>query len=1087
MSIPNTEMEFTKNYTTNNMFRTYFTGTNDTDTTNKKKQKKVNNSLRLFAWCHEDQLCSLGDMWGSNSSSSHHKQYDVETVNDDYESSSSYYEEDKKVDDSIESAIQRHNQRKDHSLTQKFVAQSKPKQTSVVHTSISTAATAVIQNTTLRHAATAAAAAAMEETKMEETKMDEAQRALDWIQDPQSHKGSLMTDSCSSSNSILAVPSPTESQPQHQQEENKQDNVPQTHAEFTCDPSKHQVEEKDEDEHDPNADVAFSYWKKVDQKVTAQKHQLQQKHQLETQTLQHQNQEQESLLQSRLQTMFPNFVAATPSQVVIAPDRSDIEFEQQELEEEQQREFDQKEAELELLQSAIHKRLTPSMPNNDTSTTTSATTSTTNTSSTETNNTRTRLERKLEGGKSPNVGTPPNKVEEHAEPEESVQEQEPTTTTYSSLEHVQVQQEKVDDTRVPPLPQSLEDAVAPKAESSEEHKQHMLESPDRDNAHSLRPNQRLRPIQCKIELPKEPRRDAEKEKRLAEEKQLRDQFKAARLKALMEQQNSFSTLDDLSAATPSSAKTTETSQTTQTTQTTSSSRASSVPPTIRQLPPRRRRGESAKLAAKRKELEWKWNSAKKPIQDLERKELAKLAQTNKFPTTKQEQERDGKWLMDYKPLVEEQLQLPSGTPPKQKVWSKKKPGTMTTTITPTTTAASAPTIVSIDDNDGESPKSRLSELVERQRAMQARHQKRKITQGKWENRNNDKSTASSAQSPPPAVAQTPPGPSMSSVNQQQQQQQQEEAKASTVITPERELASGFNTRVSGNLEQQRSKDLEGKAVVTPERQLKASRPGVTGFWEQKRSNEDSKQRRKDMQEKWNVGVQGKSSPSQEEDKPVSKIEAKRRELAEKRKEFERLKREASNRLEQEMLGYPDAEEEAKAPAVDTKHLVGQFEGLRTRSTSKNTANTTTKPESPLPLDGSGHIYKCPPSRQMADWKQKELDRRNTEYQTYLPQFDRTKSHEVASSIAWPDLECGPQTPLPTQIRTVDEARSDHSVPEKDVTRKQQLRRAWRHRAWKAIDKVDHVGKDRQSKELGTAAVQLVMENSSKYAMQTEQF
>jgi hypothetical protein len=69
MSIPNIEMEFTKNYTTNNMFRTHFTGIDDTDTTKKKKQKKVNNSLGLFACCHGDQLCSLGDMWGSNSNS----------------------------------------------------------------------------------------------------------------------------------------------------------------------------------------------------------------------------------------------------------------------------------------------------------------------------------------------------------------------------------------------------------------------------------------------------------------------------------------------------------------------------------------------------------------------------------------------------------------------------------------------------------------------------------------------------------------------------------------------------------------------------------------------------------------------------------------------------------------------------------------------------------------------------------------------------------------------------------------------------------------------------------------------------------
>jgi hypothetical protein len=1074
MSIPNIEMEFTKNYTTNNMFRTHFTGIDDTDTTKKKKQKKVNNSLGLFACCHGDQLCSLGDMWGSNSNSrrSHYKQYDVETVDDNDECSSVDYAT---VDDSIESAIQRHNQRKDHSLTQKFVAQSKPKQTSVVHTSISTAATAVIQNTTLRHAAAAAAAAAMEETKM-----DEAQRALDWIQDPQSHKGRLTADSSISSNSILAVPPPTESQPQHQQEENKQDNVPQTHTELTSDPSKPQVE--DEDEQDPSADVAFSYWKKVDQKVAAQKHKLQQKHQLETQTLQHQKQEQENLLQSRLQTMFPDFVAAMPPHVVIAPDRSEIELEQQELEEEQQREFGQKEAELEVLQSAIHKRLTPSMPNNHTTTATATATTT------ETNNTKTRLERKLEGGKTPNVGTPPNKVqEEHAVPEVSVQEQEPTTTTYSSPEHVQVRRKKIDETRVPPLPPSLEAAVPPKAESSEEHKQHMLESPDRDNAHSLRPNQRLQPIQCKIEIPKESPRDAEKEKRMAEEKRLRDQFKAARLKALVEQQNSFSTLDDLSTATPSSAKTTETSQTTQTT---SSSRASSLPPTITQLPPRRRRGESAKLAAKRKELEWKWNSAKKPIQDLEQKQLAKSAKTKKLPTTKQEQEPDGKWLMDYKPLVEEQLQPRSGTPPKQKVWSKKKLGTMTTT---TTTAASAPTIGSIDDNDGKSPKSRLSELVERQREMQARHQNRKTMQGKWENRSNEESTASSAQSPPAAVAQTPPGPSMSSVNQrQQQQQQEEEEKASMVITPERESASELKTRFSGYLELQRSKDLEGKAVVTPERPLKASPPCVTGFWEQKRSNEEGKQKRRDMREKWMAGVRGKSSPAQEEDKPVSKIEAKRRELAEKRKEFEKQKREASNRLEQELLGYPDAdtllEEEAKAPAVDTKHLVGKFEGLGTRSTSKNTAVTTTKAESPLPLDGFGPIQKFPPSRQMADWKQKELDRRNTEYQTsLLQQFDRTKSHEVASSTAWPDLVSEPQTPLPPQSQTDDEARSDHSVPEKDITRKQQLSRAWRHRAWKAIDKVDHVVKDRQSKELGTAAVQLVMENSSKYAVQTEQF
>lgn len=1075
------------------MFRDYFSS----EEKNKKHQGKVNNnsssSLRMFDCCHAtDPLCSLGDVWGGSSptdrrSRRSRRSYDVETVGEDESHSYDSYsydnsEEESKlvdcVDDSMDAAIQR-QRRNDHSLTEKFISQTNPARSRTTRASsltISTAPTAVIENTTtLRNAANAAAirvAAAAQQQQQTHNSKDEAQRALDWIQDPLSTKGILKADSTVSSNSILAtVPPPQTATIATAQEQTAEPEIQTKEiASPTPAPAAAAVEYVEEDP------AAFSYWKKLDEKVKAQKQDLQSKQKQESQSLQQKKEEQANLAHSRLENMFPMFVAATGPPVAIEMNEdSDIEVEQKELETEHARELQQKEAELEIFQSAVHKRLKRSskpLPK-----------------IAETITTTTRLERKLEGDKwTQKLHALPPLLERMLEEEgskstksqsiqEEVDEHDEEETAVVSAVTEPLQQESslsgrqeaerpvhVDESRVPPLPRSLDAGLPPRAESSEEHKQHLLESPDRANEFSLRPNQRLRPIQCKIELPKKSPKDEAKELRMAEEKRLRDEFKAARLKALVEQQQS----DDLSTATPSSAKTTATSQTTQTTQTSTSS--TSLPPTIMQLPARRRRGESAKLAAKRKELEWKWNSSKKPVEQVEQEQLTKamnptrkLSQRQQPQQSQQPQQQDGKWLMDYKPGMEEAPQ--TSTPP-PKVWSKTKvgavsPTTMTTTPITTTT-----------DNVETPPKSRVSELVARQRALHERIQNRKSMQAKWENRQES--------AKPAVVAQVPSTPTMSV--EQQVEEEKASTVASTTITPDRETASQVKLRFSGYLEQQQTMKEEKVAVVTPEPAI-VSTPRVTGFWQHKVSNEESKQKRKEMQEKWNAGVQGKASPSQEEEvkKPLSRIEAKRKELAEKRKAFEKQKAEVSKRQAQELMGYEaDTLLEEENEKVNTKQLVGRFEGL---GTNKKTGSNHTKAVSSAPSDGCGPVRKLAPSRQMADWKQKELDRRNTEY---LSKVGRTESREVASSVAWPDLVNPTPTTHPLATPIADGARSDHSVPEKDITRKQQLRQAWRHRAWKAIDKVDHVAKDRQSQQLGTAAVQLVLGNSAQQAVMAEQ-
>eukprot|EP00980_Cylindrotheca_fusiformis_P030664 scaffold25190_cov137-Cylindrotheca_fusiformis.AAC.4 len=643
--------------------------------------------------------------------------------------------------------------------------------------------------------------------------------------------------------------------------------------------------------------------------------------------------------------------------------------------------------------------------------------------------------------------------------------------------------DEVDDCWVLPLLQEDSGAPPPTTESAELHRQHLLESPDLDNAQSLRPNQRLQPIHCRIELPKVSPRDEEKERRMAAEKKFREEFKAARLKALMaELQQHEKVLDDLSTGTISSSKTAATSQTTQLWTSSSSSSTSCdsscnvsrespmLLPTITHVPNAHRtttgvkRGESAKLAAKRKELESKWKTAKTKtavadamiVQQQPPKSPAIQAA---LPSSNQQQ--DGKWLMDYKPVVGRKSQsLCITPPPNNKVGSKKN----VSIVTPSPPVVAVSSTVINDTTIGETKLS-VSEMVARKNLadrkkeiIQERSQKKKNMQAKWEQRLHSEEQTTKATPPIPprramvVTARSTSKPSSSvGGGQQQQQQQQHSEQSSTVTTgslaPDHETVSQIKLRFSGFLEQH--SDKAATAVTQSHQQRKANQPPrVMGFWEQKVSDVDSKTNSKAV------------AAMEVEGKPLSKLDAKRLELAEQRKSYEKHKAEASKRLEQELLAYcPSLDEELKAKkaaVVDTQQLVGKFESLATMTTT----NKNQKKEN----DGF-RVRTVSNYRLMADWKQKELDRRNNEY---IQGYGGTDPYDAASSVAWPAMQVLPPIPATSKFAMGEEeekkekmdddtAGSDHSVAEKDLSRKQKLRQAWRHRAWKTIDKVDHGG------------------------------
>ncbi|CAJ1929356.1 unnamed protein product [Cylindrotheca closterium] len=939
------------------------------------------------------------------------------------------------------------------------------------------------------------------------------------------------------------------------------------------------------------------HWKKMDDKVQAERKQLQAKHELEAAALLIKKQEQDELLQQRLKMFGPSSGdhSMNLNLSAIPTDGSEHDHQTLVLQHEQHVEVNQKEHELELLQGAIHKRLALSP------------------SAQERKEKRLQIQQEIASKRLSVQEKEQEWLEAFKKRQAEIQREEellkkqldetiqasnslplvPTTTrttannsnldSSSSLKSNGSSSSKSTEAKrpvvkfasaqdgVPRLPPSLDSETAPPAKTREEHKQQITSSFDSEDQASLEPNPRLKPIQCKVERrPASPAVDEKREKQLIEQRRMREEFKASRLAALggsstnliipgqeqesssnskkeegdgdakskaskddsksssqdsppsMLQQNeltlgsqSFSNMDDISVLTPTSTKTMETTQTTQTAksaQTNASKKSTSIslpskgssrtpimPPSMKDLQGGKKRGESARLAAKRKELEWMWNAAKVPLEQLEEEQRLKQKK-NKVKKLTIASPPGGlgeasvgsnstggsskKRVVEYAPGVTPVDRMPA------KVWTKKKGGSVTTTTTASTTTSSE-----ADDNrrdlllDKPPPKNRVSQLVKKQRELSERHRRNSLLR-------DGRRSPSVSVVPEEASVVTKEAMSVSSENPNVSFSTQTCTAPTTdemnMVTPEKDtiapsptIATGFDASPS-----------QKAPIVTPENKKSPSR--VMNFWEQKEQEQLAKkaqEARHQKRESWNV----KTSPSKQVpapvnvEKPLSKIELKRRELAAKREAFQKQKEEASKRVEQE-LGFPGSEtnlndfrEEQKK--VDAKELVSKFEELKVVLSSSPSSAKETQPEF---NDGFGAVIRRPPShRCLADRKQRELDRRNQEYLQSLNQFGRSTSQETNSSTAWPDMEPPRRYPLQAKSRVVEEedVQSNESVPEKEITRNQQLRQAWRQRAWKTLDnKVDGDGfPTLASDQLGTKAVQKVLGKNNRLAMLTEQY
>eukprot|EP00526_Cylindrotheca_closterium_P003040 CAMPEP_0113631776 /NCGR_PEP_ID=MMETSP0017_2-20120614/16512_1 /TAXON_ID=2856 /ORGANISM="Cylindrotheca closterium" /LENGTH=1597 /DNA_ID=CAMNT_0000542297 /DNA_START=133 /DNA_END=4923 /DNA_ORIENTATION=+ /assembly_acc=CAM_ASM_000147 len=1039
------------------------------------------------------------------------------------------------------------------------------------------------------------------------------------------------------------------------------------------------IQEATMDTTDNNTDghMPSQHWKKLDDKVQKERMELQAKHEQEAADLLSKKQEQEQLLRQRLQ-MLGGGAGSSSSKgdhsmnldlSAIPTDGSEHAHQTHVLQQEQHVEVNKKEHELELLQGAIHKRLALSP------------------SAQERKAKRQLIQLELKKEKEKLFSKSQQEKEQEwleafKKRQAEIQKEEellkkqldetieasnslpdvPTTAAAnasldssssndgsSSSKNKKNNYNKIptsadskqsvvkfasaaeqEEAAVPPLPPSLDAQQAPPLFQKQEHKQQITSSFDSEDQASLEPNPRLKPIQCKVEMAPFVKVNKEKEKRLAEQKRMRDEFKASRLAALsssklggvvedasssstnnkdpvqallvkddgndaksksskdssssnkssssssqeshpsMLQHNevvalvgsqSFSNLDDISVLTPSSAKTMETAQTTQTTKTaqttaskkstislpllsgtiskgsSNSNRVAVMPPTIQELQGGKKRGESARLSAKRKELEWMWNAAKKPLEQME--EEQRLKQQKKKNVKKLQHKSiaspggleeasvgsnnstrssDSKRVVEYAPGVTPVDRMPA------KVWTKRKGGSVTTATTSSSTSSEG----NVDNrrdllllDKPVAPKNRVSQLVKKQRELSERHRRKSLL------RDHHHSGRRS-----PSVSVVPEEASVVTSTHNNNNTNKEAATSVVSSSAEKVLDVSFSTQATPNkatttttTEEMNVITPEEKDTITPSPRLvsspaektsafvvtpekKKSPPRVMNFWEQKEQEQLAKQtqqERKQKQESWNQKWSSPSKPApvrvekQKPEKPLSKIEIKRRELAAKREAFQKHKEEASKRLEQE-LGAPGSEmnlndsreeEEEEQKQVDAKELVGKFEELKVILSSPPNSAKETQPQF---NDGFASVRRPPAHRCLADRKQRELDRRNEEYLNSLNQFGRSTSQDTNSSTAWPDMDPAPRrNPLQAKSRFVQEeeedAQSNESVPEQEISRNQQLRQAWRQRAWKTIDnKVDGDGfPTLTSDQLGAKAVQKVLgKNNNRLTMLTEQ-
>ncbi|KAL3941573.1 MAG: hypothetical protein SGBAC_004101 [Bacillariaceae sp.] len=1092
-----------------------------------------------------------------------------------------------------------------------------------------------------------------ETSNAESSHGDEAQRAFDWIHDPKQREEVWVKATDSQSIGSRSVRSPKSNDdsssmrsiPFDQAQQNQQEQGSlQSKQQGSQQGSSLQSNQSNQSNHHwssqkstrsssrssrspprkstietPSDHMPSQHWKKLDDKVQAERMELQAKHQLESNALHSKKQEQDELLKQRLK-MFGSPARGQHSMNLdlsaIPTDGSEHAHQTHVLQNEQQHEVEQKEHELEILQGAIHKRLalSPSTQERKWKRQEIKKELASQKSIQEKEAewlaafkkrqaeiqmqddlTKKQLDDTIEASNSLRarlLDEDSSSLKSHESSVSSKKKKTPPSALTTSVNHTTTRRvlfasaaNQGEEDGVPPLPPSLDAANAPPTKSPQDHKQQITSSFDSDDQQSLEPNPRLKPIHCKVEMPTAPVIDEEKTKRLADQKRMRDEFKASRLAALggssskllgedattssspsssnnktdpvqalvqdgedaaksksskdsvkssqdshpsMLQENevtlgsqSFSNMDDISVLTPASTKTMETAQTTQTTKTAqtsaskksaatmpsiagsrSSSKASNrtpvLPPSISELQGGKKRGESARLSAKRKELEWMWNAAKKPLEQLEEEQRLKHKKIKKFSNIASpgglEESSVGsgstngsskKRVVEYGPGVTPVDHMPA------KVWTKKKGGSVTTATTASSTSSEGAENRTNLLLDKPPPKNRVSQLVKKQRELSERHRRKNLL------RDGRRSPSVSVVPEEHSVA-TREAMSVSSLEKQQQLQpdvsfvtQTTPIEEMNVVTPEKDTTtpSPVGTRFVAS--------PSASVVITPDKQKK-SPSRVMNFWEQKEQEQLAKKAQVERQQKRESWNQKWSSPSSskslEPEKPVSKIELKRRELAAKRQAFQKHKEDAAKRLDQE-LGVPGSEcnlndsREEEQKSVDTMELVGKFEELKVVLNSPPKSAKEVQP----PLNAAAFRRQPPAHRCLAERKQKELDRRNQEYLHSLSLVGRSTSHDTNSSTAWPDMEPPHRNPLQARPRFVEEedAQSNESTPEKEITRNQQLRQAWRQRAWQTIDnKVDGDGFPTTaltSEHLGAKAVQKVLGKTNRLSILTEQY
>ena len=271
-----------------------------------------------------------------------------------------------------------------------------------------------------------------------------------------------------------------------------------------------------------------------------------------------------------------------------------------------------------------------------------------------------------------------------------------------------------------------------------------------------------------------------------------------------------------------------------------------------------------------------------------------------------------------------------------------------------------------------------------------------------------------------------------------------------------------------NYEQEEKKETEvldtmrsSPKIPESENLSKADKPRrVTGYWEQRRSSKGGEEENNTSDKNL---IESEEEPKQD-DQPTT-LEIKRRRLQEKRQEYQQLKLDASRRLEQE-IGLMIGMEKKEAAKEKTKQLVGMYQDLEKSHAESRARETTT-----IALKSFRKKKNEPPRSQMAAWKEKELNRRNAEYQkqkhqSRIPRYHNRHHQEESSSTAWPDCPSDARFSdllSPSQQYNDDDDRaSNDSVPDKEISKGH---KAWHKRASKVIENLEGIKEESNNRAL----------------------